>query len=75
MPLVLVALYATIRYVQESRDERATGRFDWLGALVIALAVGGLAFGAIRGEAQQWRDPVSFIALGGGPWPWLPSRS
>jgi predicted MFS family arabinose efflux permease len=66
VPLVLVALYATIRYVQESRDERATGRFDWLGALVIALAVGGLAFGAIRGEAQQWRDPVSFIALGVG---------
>ena len=66
VPLVLVALYATIRYVQESRDERATGRFDWLGALVIALAVGGLAFGAIRGEAQQWRDPVSFLALGVG---------
>ena len=66
VPLVLVALNATIRYVQESRDERATGRFDWLGALVIALAVGGLAFGAIRGEAQQWRDPVSFIALGVG---------
>ena len=66
VPLVVLALYATIRYVQESRDERATGRFDWLGALVVAVAVGGLAFGAIRGQAQQWRDPVSFIALGAG---------
>ncbi len=66
VPLVVLALYATIRYVQESRDGRATGRFDWLGALVVALAVGGLAFGAIRGQAQQWRDPVSFIALGVG---------
>ena len=66
VPLVLLALYATIQYVEESRDEHATGRFDWLGALVVAVAVGGLAFGAIRGQAQQWRDPVSFIALGAG---------
>ncbi len=63
VPLVVLAVYATVRYVDESRDEKATGRFDWLGALVIALAVGGLAFGAIRGQAQQWRDPVSFAAL------------
>jgi EmrB/QacA subfamily drug resistance transporter len=66
VPLVLLALYATIKYVDESRDEHATGRFDWLGAVVVAVAVGGLAFGAIRGQAQQWRDPVSFIALGAG---------
>ena len=66
VPLVLLALYATVQYVEESRDEHATGRFDWLGAFVVAVAVGGLAFGAIRGQAQQWRDPVSFIALGAG---------
>jgi EmrB/QacA subfamily drug resistance transporter len=66
VPLVALALYATIRYVEESRDEHATGRFDWLGAFVVAIAVGGLAFGAIRGQAQQWRDPVSFVALGAG---------
>ena len=63
VPLVVLALYATIKYVDESRDENATGRFDWLGAIVVALAVGGLAFGAIRGQAQQWHDPVSFAAL------------
>ena len=66
VPLVIIALYATIAHVHESRDETATGRFDWLGAVVIALAVGGLAFGAIRGQAQQWTDPVAFIALGVG---------
>ena len=63
VPLVVLALYATLKYVEESRDDKATGRFDWLGAIVIALAVGGLAFGAIRGQAQQWHDPVSFAAL------------
>jgi EmrB/QacA subfamily drug resistance transporter len=66
VPLVLIALYATIVHVRESRDETATGDFDWLGAAVIALAVGGLAFGAIRGQAQQWTDPIAFVALGVG---------
>ena len=66
VPLVLFAYYATVRHVPESRDEEATGRFDWLGAAVIALAVGGLSFGAIRGEQQQWQDPLAFIALGAG---------
>ena len=66
VPLVILAIYATVAHVQESRDETATGRFDWLGALVIALAVGGLTFGAIRGQATQWQDPLPFIALGVG---------
>jgi EmrB/QacA subfamily drug resistance transporter len=66
IPLVVLAYYATIRHVPESRDEEATGQFDWLGATVVALAVGGLAFGAIRGQQQQWRDPVAFVALGVG---------
>jgi MFS family permease len=50
IPLVLVALYACLRFVPESRDEDATGQFDWLGASVIFLAVGGLSFGAIIGQ-------------------------
>ncbi len=66
VPLVIVALYATVQHMAESRDEEASGRFDWLGALVVAVAVGGLAFGAIRGQQQAWRDPLAFIALGLG---------
>jgi EmrB/QacA subfamily drug resistance transporter len=62
VPLILVALYA-LRYVDESRNTAAGGRFDWWGALTVALAVGGLAFGAIRGQEQNWRDPSAFVAL------------
>jgi EmrB/QacA subfamily drug resistance transporter len=65
-PLVLLGLWATLRHMEESRDEAASGRFDWLGAFVAVLAVGGLAFGAIRGEAQRWEDPAAFAALGIG---------
>ena len=64
MPLLAFALWATRTHVQESRDTETTGRFDWLGALVAALAVGGLAFGVIRGQANAWADPAAWIALG-----------
>ncbi len=66
VPIIAIALYATLVYMDETRDESASGRFDWLGAIVVALAVGGLAFGAIRGQEGQWRDPVAFVALGVG---------
>ena len=62
VPLLLVALYA-MRYVPESRDEEASGSFDWLGSIVVVLAVGGLAFGVIRGEQTQWQGVEAFLAL------------
>ncbi len=63
VPLVLVALYAGYAQVAESRNPAARGRFDWLGAAVIAVAVGGLSFGAIRGQERQWADPIAWLAL------------
>ena len=65
VPLVLVALWATTA-VLESRDQEADGRFDWLGAAVIAIGVGGLAFGATRGAERNWQDTLAFVALGVG---------
>jgi EmrB/QacA subfamily drug resistance transporter len=65
VPLVLIALWATTA-VLESRDEEAQGRFDWLGAAVIAVGVGGLAFGATRGAERNWQDALAFVALGIG---------
>lgn len=65
IPLVLLALYA-LRHVDESHGAGAAGRFDWLGAATIALAVGGLSYGAIRGQEQNWHDPAAFVALGLG---------
>src|SRR5947209_8907123 len=66
VPLVAVAAWATWRNVPESRDMEATPRFDWLGAALVAFAVGGLAFGTIYGQQRAWRDPVGFIALAVG---------
>lgn len=63
VPLIAVALWATLGHVAESRDEEAEGGFDWLGAAVTALAVGGLSFGLIRGQERQWDDLVAWVAL------------
>ena len=63
VPVLIVALWATVGHVEESRDTEATGGFDWLGALVAALAVGGLSFGLIRGEAKAWQDTAAWGAF------------
>jgi EmrB/QacA subfamily drug resistance transporter len=63
VPLVVVALYATVRYMPETRAEGASGRFDWLGAGVAVMAVGGVAFGVIRGQDRHWEDPLAWAAL------------
>jgi EmrB/QacA subfamily drug resistance transporter len=66
VPLVAIAAYAAIRHVTESRNPDADPRFDWVGSIVGALAVGGLAFGAIRGQDRQWNDSIAWIALAVG---------
>ena len=66
VPLVAVAAWATWVHVPESRDERATATFDWIGAAIVALSVGGLAFGTIYGQQRAWRDPIGFLALAVG---------
>jgi EmrB/QacA subfamily drug resistance transporter len=66
VPLVVVALWATFRHMPETKAEGASGRFDWLGAAVAAIAIGGLAFGTIRGQDRRWEDPLAWAALAVG---------
>ncbi|HEX5148334.1 MAG TPA: MFS transporter [Candidatus Limnocylindrales bacterium] len=63
VPLLAIALWATLAHIAESRDTEAPGRFDWLGSVVAALAVGGLAFGLIRGQANDWADAAAWISI------------
>lgn len=65
-PLVVLAVWAARTQIKESKNPDASPRFDWVGSIVGAIAVGGLAFGAIRGQESQWSDPVAWISLGLG---------
>jgi EmrB/QacA subfamily drug resistance transporter len=66
VPIVAVALYATWRHVPESRSDAPPAGFDWLGAIVVGIAVGGLAFGTVYGQQHEWRDPIAFVVLAAG---------
>src|SRR5579864_2117175 len=66
VPLVAVAAWATWKHVPESRDESASRSFDWIGAAIVALAVGGLAFGTIYGQQRAWHDAIGYIAIAVG---------
>jgi EmrB/QacA subfamily drug resistance transporter len=63
VPVLAVALWATRVHLAESRESVSRGRFDWLGSFVGAVAVGGLSFGLIRGQEQEWSDPLAWAAL------------
>ncbi|HZK74639.1 MAG TPA: MFS transporter [Clostridia bacterium] len=66
IPIIAVALYATWRHVPESRADAPPAGFDWLGALVVGIAVGGLAFGTVYGQQREWRDPIAYVLLAVG---------
>ncbi len=54
LPLGVILIWAAQRGLQESRDETATGLPDLFGSLLIAIGLGLLALGLIRGEDWGW---------------------
>jgi EmrB/QacA subfamily drug resistance transporter len=65
VPVLAVALWVVLRHVQESRDTKAR-RFDWLGSVVAAVAVGGLSFGLVRGAEHDWQDALGWLSIAVG---------
>lgn len=61
VPVGIVAVILTIRFVAESRDPRER-RFDLPGQLLFALAVGAFAYAVIDGPKVGWTSP-RIIAL------------
>ncbi|HEV2356136.1 MAG TPA: MFS transporter [bacterium] len=66
VPLVLLTLWMTRRFVRESRDAAAAKGFDVPGTLLTALAVGGFVVGTVSGQQRQWHNPAAYVALGIG---------
>jgi EmrB/QacA subfamily drug resistance transporter len=66
VPIVAVALYSSWRHLPESRSDAPPAGFDWVGAIVVGVAVGGLAFGTVYGQQREWRDPVAYAVLAAG---------
>jgi len=63
LPLAAIVVTVTLRYVPESRDETATGRFDVAGAVLAALALAGITYGLIGGAVWGALAGAAGIAL------------
>lgn len=65
IPLGLLALFLTIRYVPESRNHEST-KIDIEGALLIFLSLLGISYGLISVPDLGWSNPDVIISLIGG---------
>lgn len=66
VPLVALGVALALRYLPELRGAAGGARFDWPGAAIAIVAVGGLTFGAIRGQQTAWSEPGPLLTLGVG---------
>ncbi|HEV7815900.1 MAG TPA: MFS transporter [Janthinobacterium sp.] len=63
IPLALVILPLTLRYIPESRDEHAPARLDWAGAALASIGLGCLVYGLIESSNRGWGDAAVLAAL------------
>jgi EmrB/QacA subfamily drug resistance transporter len=64
-PLALLIVVVAGRHVPESRDGGHHGRFDYLGAALTALSLGGITYALIGAGASPLRPDVLAAAAGG----------
>jgi EmrB/QacA subfamily drug resistance transporter len=74
LPVGILAIVGTLRYISESRDEHTSLGFDLPGFILITVGLVGIVFGLIEGRTYGWLAPNAdhpFTILG---WTW-PSTS
>jgi len=67
LPLVAAAMVIAILAVEETRNPDVTaGRIDLLGAILSALALGGISLAIVEGPALGWTHPLVLISAATG---------
>jgi EmrB/QacA subfamily drug resistance transporter len=66
VPLVLVTLALVRAGVQESMDEQAVRKIDYVGAVLASLGLAGPVFALIEQPLYGWGDPLVFVPLVAG---------
>jgi EmrB/QacA subfamily drug resistance transporter len=69
IPIAILAVVGTLRYIRESRDEKAKFGLDVLGFLLITFGLGSFVFGLIEGRNYGWWAPAQPFELFGWTWP------
>ena len=66
VPLALLVLCLTFRYVPESRNDAAPKAIDWQGAVLAAIALGGIVYALIESQTAGWHDAWVLASLAVG---------
>ncbi len=54
VPIAVVVILISTRYIPESRDEMAEGRLDISGAVLASVGLGALVYGLTEGPGRNW---------------------
>jgi EmrB/QacA subfamily drug resistance transporter len=65
VPLAAAAVGIALRHVQETRDDSAVGRPDYLGAVVVSLGLAGVVYALIDGPSNGWSTPTVVAGIAG----------
>ncbi len=69
VPIGLIAILGTLKYIRDSRDEHARPGFDPLGFILITFGLASFVFGLIEGRNYGWWEPTHAFDLFGITWP------
>ncbi len=69
VPIGIIAILGTVRYIRESRDEDALAGFDLPGFVLITTGLGAFIFGLIEGNTFGWWTPKQPFEVLGWTWP------
>src|SRR5687768_4082904 len=63
IPVGIIAIFATLAIVPESRDPLASGKLDWGGVIFSATAIFALVYALIEGPKFGWTSPQTLGLL------------
>jgi MFS family permease len=69
VPVALIAIFGTLRYIGESKDENAKSGLDPVGFVLITGGLSLFIFGLIEGRSYGWWTPTKPFEIFGWTWP------
>ena len=69
VPVALIAIFGTLRYIGESKDENAKSGLDPVGFVLITGGLSLFIFGLIEGRNYGWWTPTKPFQILGWTWP------
>ena len=58
IPIGLIAIYAALKIVSESREPSTSRRIDYPGILAASTSLGALTFALVEGQSYGWSSPL-----------------